>query len=85
MIQTSHPVYDHNCSFCLFLGAKKVSNIIYDFYFCPKDKSNIARFGSEDIDYVSLPIFLEKTLSRFEPYKTCLELLDSKNSESNKL
>jgi len=74
MIQKSHPVYDHNCSSCLFLGAKKVDNIIYDFYFCPKTKSNVARFGSEDPSYVSLPAFLTKTLAHIEPYKTCLQL-----------
>jgi hypothetical protein len=76
MIQITHPVYDHNCPSCLFLGAKKVEKTIYDFYFCPKDKSNIARFGSNSPDYLSLPAFLTSIFSRMEPYKTCLQLAE---------
>lgn len=74
IIQTSHPVYDHNCTSCLFLGAKKVETTLYDFYFCPKDKSNIARFGSDTSSYISLPMFLINTFGHMEPYKTCLQL-----------
>jgi hypothetical protein len=74
MIQTSHPVYDHNCPSCLFLGAKKVENTLYDFYFCPKDKANIARFGSDTPDYISLPAFLVRTFGHIEPYRTALQL-----------
>ncbi len=74
MTQTTHPIYDHNCNSCLFLGAKKVENTLYDFYFCPKDKSNIARFGSDTTNYVSLPAFLVRTFGHMEPYKTGLRL-----------
>lgn len=79
MIQTTHPVYDHNCPDCLFLGAKKVEKTLYDFYFCPKTKSNIARFGSDGPNYVSLPAFLARTFENMEPYKTALELCSRKN------
>ena len=79
MTQTTHPVYDHDCSDCLFLGAKKVEKTLYDFYFCPKTKSNIARFGSDGPNYGSLPAFLVRTFGNMEPYKTALELCSRKN------
>lgn len=74
MTQTTHPVYNHDCESCLFLGAKEVKGKVYDFYFCPKTKSNIARFGSDAPDYLSLPAFLVRTFGHIEPYKTGLNL-----------
>ena len=79
MIQTRHPVYSHDCDSCLFLGAKEVEGRLYDFYFCPKTKSNIARYGADGPSYVSLPAFLVRTFGRIEPYKTCLELASNLN------
>lgn len=79
MIQSIHPVYDHDCPDCLFLGAKHVEKTLYDFYFCPKRKANIARFGSDTPDYISLPAFLVATFRHIEPYKTALQLHSIKN------
>ena len=77
--QTSHPIYDHNCQSCLFLGAKRVEKTLYDFYFCPKDKSNIVRFGNDSSNYISLPAFLVTTFGHMEPYKTALRLTSEAN------
>jgi hypothetical protein len=74
MIQTRHPVYRHDCDSCIFLGAKEVEGRLYDFYFCPNSKSNIARYSSDGPGYFSLPQFLAETLNKIEPYKTCLDL-----------
>ena len=79
MTQLTHPVYDHDCHDCLFLGAKHVEKTLYDFYFCPKRKANIARFGSDTPDYISLPAFLVATFRHIEPYKTALQLHSIKN------
>jgi hypothetical protein len=79
MTQTNHPVYDHDCPDCLFLGAKHVDKTLYDFYFCPKTKSNISRFGSDGPNYISLPAFLVATFGHIEPYKTALQLHSIKN------
>lgn len=73
MTQKLHPVFNHDCDSCTFLGAKEVDGQIYDFYSCKKTGSKIARYGSRGRDYLSIPSFLLGSLSQVEPFKTCLE------------
>ena len=73
------PIFDHHCDDCLFLGAKQVESHYYDFYFCSSTRSNVARYGSSEGDYLSLPAFLTTVFKNMEPYKTCLELAELKN------
>ena len=80
MIQKLHPVFNHDCDSCTFLGAKEVADQLYDFYSCQKTGSKIARYGSEGSHYLSLPSFLSSSLSQIEPFKTCIELFQDAKS-----
>lgn len=73
------PIFNHHCDDCLFLGAKMVESHYYDFYFCSLNRSNVARYGSKESEYLSLPEFLSSSLRNIEPYKTCIDLAESKN------
>jgi hypothetical protein len=78
MIQTTHPIFEHDCELCTFLGAKEVTGELYDFYICQSSGSHIARYGSQGSDYLSLPRFLAEMTNQVEPFKTCIELLKQK-------
>lgn len=68
----SHPVYDHDCKDCRFLGSREVEGKVYDFYSCDAEygRTNIARYGSKDPEYLSLPYFLKSFQKDIEPFNT---------------
>lgn len=79
MAEQKHPVYNHDCDECQYLGSIRDSHEIYDCYFCRKGSSSyLGRFSSVAGDYVSLPQSMMGSLSSFEPYKTMIRLHQSK-------
>lgn len=70
-----HPVFDHDCQSCQYLGSTIIDGSIYDGYFCQRGfPSYLARFSSESGDYISLPQSMIAALGNFEPYKTIIGL-----------
>jgi hypothetical protein len=75
----SHPVFNHHCQECHYLGSIKDAAEIYDCYFCTKGgASYLGRFSSARECYVSLPVSMIDTLSCFEPYRTIISLHQTK-------
>ena len=72
-----HPVFDHRCQKCNYLGSTTIDGEVYDGYFCENGiPSYLVRYSSEEGDYVSLPTYLTPALGNFEPYKTIIGLHD---------
>lgn len=72
----SHPVYDHECKECKFLGSREVEGKVYDFYSCDSEYggTNVARYGSKAPEYLSLPNFLKSFQKDIEPFNTFFNL-----------
>lgn len=55
MVQ-GNPIYDHDCSQCVYLGSHFTDNTLYDLYFCSQALNHptvIARYSNEDSGYMS--------------------------------
>lgn len=57
MLTIDTPVYDHDCSACVFLGGYRINGARYDVYFCGTQllggSTVVARWGSDGPDYTS--------------------------------
>jgi hypothetical protein len=74
-----HPVYNHDCDRCQYLGSIRGSDEIYDCYLCLKGlASYVGRYSSMAGGYVSLPMTMLDSLAAFEPYKTMITLHQTK-------
>ena len=51
------PKFIHDCESCVYLGARSLYGYgrytDYDFYYCQRDKTLLARFGDDGPDYIS--------------------------------
>lgn len=71
MLKQQHPVYDHDCEDCKFLGTMTIEGVLYDFYSCDTGfyLTRVARYSSKGSDYLTLPHFLGSN-PEIEPFKT---------------
>lgn len=69
------PRFKHNCLHCIFLGVFNE----YDLYGCPKNKTILARFGNNEIDYVSGYFNKDAVVELNEAYKRACKLLEFQN------
>lgn len=75
----NHPVFNHHCSCCNYLGSTLVYGEVYDCYLCEENNPTyVGRYSSEGSDYISLPVYLTDSLGDFEPYKTIIGLQNRK-------
>ena len=54
----ARPRHDHDCNSCQLVGIKSKA----DLYFCPNQKTYIARYSSRGPDYISTALFLVEQL-----------------------
>lgn len=52
------PLYQHDCTMCIYLKSAEVCQKVYDFYYCGGSDNHlsatvIARFGNDGPDYFS--------------------------------
>jgi hypothetical protein len=50
----ARPRHEHDCDSCQLVGIKSGA----DLYFCPGEKTYIARRSSDGPDYISTPLFI---------------------------
>ena len=75
VMNQNHPVFEHDCEACKYLGSITMDEMIYACYFCDKSiQTYVGRYGSHGDEYISLPSSFMPMMGNMEPYKTIIGL-----------